>query len=393
MIYKWKVKLWIVTLLGIFLMAVTIFLGIKIPVGGISQAGWIPILLVYCFFASVLPVWLLLQPRDYMNSFQLYGGLGILFLGLLVAAPTIQAPAVSNVFGDGGSLPSAFPLLFMVVACAAISGFHALVSSGTTARQLNSEGDLRFISYGGMLTEGFFGVVVLLTCVAGISFAAWKTSYANYDAVAANPVPIFLNGGSALLASLGIAPTVGVLLLTVMAVGFAMTTLDTATRLLRFNVEEIFQGLGFMRVGKNRFIAAGLAVAWIGFFIFVTVAGHVKGAVIEATDNPLWPIAGMSNQLLGALGLLTASVYFYKVRKRTVFTLLPMVFMLFVTLWAAVQSVLKQLNPPEGASPNYGVLVVALALFALGVWLAAEGALKVLQLRRERAAVEVTAGE
>lgn len=384
LLYKIKMRLSFATIIGVGLMALTIFLGLERPVDGIPQTTWIPVLLFYSLAASVLPVWLLLQPRDYLNSFQLYAGLAVLFLGLLIAAPVMQAPATNHVLGDGGSTPSVFPIMFMIVACAAISGFHSLVSSGTTARQINSERDVRFVTYGGMLTEGFFGMIVLLTCTAGIAFADWRAFYidAGFPAVAAAPFKIFLRGGSGLLAGLGIHPQLGALLLTVMAVGFAMTTLDTATRLLRFNVEEIADSLGLKSIAKNRYIAAMIAVAWIGFFVLITAAGRAKAGVIEASDNPLWPIAGMSNQLMAALGLLTASVYLYKVRKPTVFTLIPMVIMLVLTLWAAAETILRQLNPPKGQSPGYGVLFVALALFALGVWLAAEAVAKAVQLRR-----------
>ncbi len=383
-LYKAKLPLFIITIVGIGLMALAIFLGLKCPIDGISQTTWIPILLGYSLVASVLPVWLLLQPRDYLNSFQLYAGLGMLFLGILFTAPVMQAPVTSNVFGDGASTPPVFPIMFMIVACAAISGFHSLVSSGTTARQLSSEKDLRFVTYGGMLTEGFFGLIVLLTCTAGIAFADWKGFYVTegFSAVAADPLRIFLLGGLNLLQGVGIGQDLGTLLLTVMAVGFAMTTLDTATRLLRFNVEEIAAGLGLKFIRRNRYIAALIAIAWIGFFVLITAGGHAREGVIKASDNPLWPIAGMSNQLMGALGLLTASVYLYKMRRPTVFTLIPMVIMLVLTLWAVVQTVVRQFSPPAGQSPNYGVLFVALALFALGIWLAVEATLKAIQLKR-----------
>ncbi|MFH1549535.1 MAG: carbon starvation protein A [Planctomycetota bacterium] len=393
MLYRMKVQLWVVTILGIVLMGLAIYVGTIIPVSGIPQTTWIPILLGYSLVASVLPVWLLLQPRDYLNSFQLYGGLGILFIGLLVAAPLMQAPETSNVLGDGQSIPSVFPIMFMIVACAAISGFHSLVSSGTTVRQVNSEKDLRFVTYGSMLTEGFFGVMVLLTCTAGIAFSRWQELYADYKAVVANPLPIFLEGGSGFLGQLGINPKLGALLLTVMAVGFAMTTLDTATRLLRFNIEELSGRLGLKRIGKNRYLASAIAIVWIGFFVLITAAGRTEGGVIKASDNPLWPIAGMSNQLMAALGLLTASVYFYKVKKPTAFTLLPMLIMLGLTLWAIAEAVGAQISPPPGTEMNYGVLFVALALFGLAVWLMVEGVLKAAQLRRERKTKEVTTGE
>ncbi len=392
-LYRLKVRLWVVTIAGIALMGLAIYVGTIVPVGGIPQTTWIPILLGYSLVASVLPVWLLLQPRDYLNSFQLYGGLAILFVGLLVAAPVMQAPETSNVLGDGKSIPSVFPIMFMIVACAAISGFHSLVSSGTTVRQVNNEKDLRFVTYGSMLTEGFFGVMVLLTCTAGIAFSRWQELYADYKAVAANPLPIFLEGGSGFLSKLGIDPKLGTLLLTVMAVGFAMTTLDTATRLLRFNVEDLAGRLGLKRIRKNRYLASVIAIAWIGFFVLITAAGRAKEGVIKASDNPLWPIAGMSNQLMAALGLLTASVYFYKVKKPTAFTLLPMLIMLGLTLWAIAEAVCTQISPPPGTEMNYGVFFVALALFGLAVWLMVEGVLKAVQLRRERKTKEVTTGE
>jgi carbon starvation protein len=381
-LYRMKMRLSIASIIGIVVMAISIYAGLKIPIDGISQVAWIPVLLVYSVTASILPVWILLQPRDYLNSFQLYAGLGVLIVGLFVAAPVIEAPVARGVLGEIEGLPSVFPIMFMIVACGAISGFHSLVSSGTTARQINNEADVRFVTYGGMLTEGLFAVVALLTCTAGIALADWNNLYASYPAVAANPMPIFLQGGVNFLGKLGIGAGMATLFLTVLAVGFAMTTLDTATRLLRFNIEEIAATLRMPFISKNRYIAAFIAIASIAFFVVVSAIGQTKAGVIRAQDNPLWPIAGMSNQLLAALGLLTASVYFYKVRRPAVFTLIPMILMLALTLWAAGQTILQQLLPPAGVAPNYGILIVALALFVMGVWLAAEGIIKALQLRR-----------
>ncbi|NQU21093.1 MAG: carbon starvation protein A [Candidatus Nealsonbacteria bacterium] len=307
---------------------------------------WIVVLLGYAFIASVLPVWLLLQPRDYINSFQLYFALATLLVGLTVAAATgaaegcIDAPAFRPVvpevplqegqmLEDVPHAPSWFPLLFVTIACGAVSGFHAMVSSGTTVRQINRETDAVPIGYGSMLVEGGLAILVILACTAGLGAAAWQSGgeYASWGTIKGAGLPVQLSavvrGGANFLNHLGIPVKYGSALLAVTIVAFAMTTLDTATRLLRFNVEEICRSLK-LNLLANRYFASLTAVAGIAFFAFVLTSG----------GKTLWILFGTTNQLLAGLTLLTVSVFLFKLGRPIVYTLVPMVLMFGVSIYA-----------------------------------------------------------
>ena len=232
LVYRVRVPLFAATAIGVLLMAASIWYGIGHPMGqGITSITWVVMLLGYAFVASVLPVWLLLQPRDYLNSFGLYFGMGLAYLGLFVAHPPIVAPAVRM---TGAGAPPMIPFLFIIVACGAISGFHSLISSGTTARQISSEEDAAFIGYGSMLVEGALAVVVVLACTAGIGSAEiWAERYQSWDSFGSltDKLSAFVGGGDNLLQALGFRPGIGGTLLTVTIVGFVLTSLDTACRL------------------------------------------------------------------------------------------------------------------------------------------------------------------
>ena len=336
-----------------------------------APLAWIAVLLVYSFVASVLPVWLLLQPRDYINSFQLYFALALLFIGLTVAALTgapagqIDAAAVAH---DVPGAPPMIPVLFVTVACGAVSGFHSLVSSGTTVRQINKECDALLIGYGAMLTEGALAILVIMACVAGLGTAAWEPGgvYASWGSITgslAAKLNAVVHGGAAFLEQVGMRPKYGRALLAVTIVAFAMTTLDSATRLLRFNVEEICRSVGLRRLA-NRYFASLVAVGGIAFF------GLVPAGVT------LWKLFGTTNQLLAGLTLLTVSLFLYKLGRPIRYTLIPMVIMLTMTTWAMVDSIPRFWNDPRLTPLNQTVLTgVALVVLAMSVWLVVEGML------------------
>ncbi len=229
-----------------------------------ANYAWIGVLLFYGFLASVLPVWLLLQPRDYINSFQLYFALGAMFLGLVIAGFTgspenhIDAPMLRT---EVPGAPNVFPFLFVTIACGAVSGFHSLVSSGTTVKQLNRETDALPIGYGAMLVEGALAILVIMACVSGLGAENWKGggAYATWASIGGGGLAVQLNamfrGGANFLGHLGIPHAQGRTFLAVTVVAFALTTLDSATRLLRFNVEEIGRSLRtqFHRQSLSRF--------------------------------------------------------------------------------------------------------------------------------------------
>lgn len=325
------------------------FLSGMITVGVPGVKGWTYLLMGYAFVASVLPVWLLLQPRDYLNSFLLYFGLIGLYGGLFWTAPEISAPTItsSSLVPD---LPPLFPILFITIACGAISGFHSLVSSGTTAKQLDTEEDGKFVGFGGMVAEGILALIVMLACVAGLGgFEAWQSHYGSWAAASGLPAKLdaFITGGAGFLGGLGLSAQVGKIFISLVAVSFAMTTLDSGTRLLRYNIEEIADTLADDQEhvpGVNRYTSSLLAVIAIGFFALLEVPVQSGG---EITYQPagifLWVLFGSSNQLLAALGLLTVTVYLYKRQRPVIYTLLPMIFMVIVTVNALAIQFFEQM--------------------------------------------------
>jgi carbon starvation protein len=348
-----------------------------------TQKWWIGALLAYAFVASVLPVWLLLQPRDYINSFQLYFTLATLFLGLLIAAATGAAenhidaamfrPDIPlNPLGPGETLedaakaPSWLPLLFVTIACGAVSGFHSLVSSGTTVRQLNRETDAWPIGYGSMLIEGVLAILVIVACAAGLGAEAWQTgAYAAWSGIKggglAAQLDAVVRGGANFLAQLGIPPRYGSALLAVTIVAFALTTLDTATRLLRFNVEAICRSLRLEKLA-NRYFGSAVAVVAIAAFGLVP-AGKV-----------LWTLFGTTNQLLAGLTLLAVSVFLYKLRRPIGYTLVPMVIMLAMSMWAiGVNLIGFWKNTQLTLFSKWSLTVVTLVILAMSLWLIVEG--------------------
>ncbi|MGB2630644.1 MAG: carbon starvation protein A, partial [Candidatus Omnitrophota bacterium] len=255
--YKKKINITMMSIIAVILMYISIAIGVHMPftmpaVGIFSPlAIWIILLFIYAFFASVLPVWSLLQPRDYINSHQLIIGISLLVLGILVARPVVVAPAI-QLAPEGA--PPILPFLFITIACGAISGFHSLVSSGTSSKQLKNEEDIHFIAYGGMLTEGLLAVLVIIAVAAGIGmytkgeggevltgFAAWNLHYSSWAAAQGltAKVSAFVEGSANMLGSLGIPLKYGHAIVGVLVASFAGTTLDTATRVQRYVITEL----------------------------------------------------------------------------------------------------------------------------------------------------------
>jgi carbon starvation protein len=368
-LYKWRLPFRWVTLAGVLVSLAGLVWGHRYEVGGIAQQEWIWILLGYAFVASVLPVWLLLQPRDYLNSFQLYAGMILILGGLLVARPAIVAPAFNTAPPD---LPPLFPFLFITIACGAVSGFHCLVSSGTTAKQIASPLDAQPIGYGGMVTEGLLAVLAVVACTAGLASAdEWHQHYATWQqAGGLGPkIGAFVAGAGSFMAALGISESAGTAFAAVVVVSFALTTLDSATRLLRYNIEEIARsvGIGFL---ANRAVASLLAVAAIAYFAMMRIGGKPAGIV-------LWELFGTTNQLLAGLALLTVSAWLAKLRRPTWVTLIPTALMFVVTLTAMAIKIFQ-----FHAQNARIVLVLGVGLLLLALALGAEGVAVILRERR-----------
>ncbi len=340
------------------------------------RAGWVIILFVYAFFASVLPVWLLLQPRDYINSHQLFVALGIISAAILITNPEVIAPAINrNLPADA---PSWFPLLFITIACGAISGFHGLVASGTSSKQLNRETDARYIGYGGALGEGALALTSILATTAGFAVFAgidgWHEHYGTWARASAGATTAFVNGIGALAEGLGIPPGVAVIFAAVVVISFAATTMDTGVRLQRYIIAEL--GAQYrIKFVQNRWIATLIAV--------VSCAVLALGVDRGAGGMRLWPLFGTTNQLTAGLSLLVVTLFLLYLRRRVWVTVIPMVFLLFMTTWAMVLNLIRYFTENQVL-----LLGVGGVIFVLELWLMFEA---VTALRRVWAARSETA--
>lgn len=335
-----------------------------------SQSGWTWVLLGYAWLASALPVWSLLQPRDFLNSLLLYLGLGLTYVGFFVLRPEFVAPAVETT-PEGA--PPMFPFVFIVIACGAASGFHSLVSSGTSAKQLDRETDARLIGYGGMMGESLLGLASVLACTAGfLSTDAWKQYYHSWGAANTLGAKIgaFIEGCTRFVSTLGVPEDAARSLIAVVVVSFALTTLDSATRLLRFNIEEIGQSL---RLRINRYVASTLAAGAIAFFAFYKIDGRAAGLA-------LWQLFGSTNQLLAGLALLVVSLYLIQRRRRSLPYLIPMLFMMVSTLTAMVVKLRDYYREGEVV-----LLVLGSCITVTAIWLVLEAFLALRRYRSESA--------
>ena len=357
------------TLVGLAAALALAFLGIRVPVIGPSLAQWKWLLLAYAFAASVLPVWLLLQPRDYINSLLLYAGVGAMYVGFVATNPSFVAPAV-DLAPEGA--PPIVPFVFVVIACGAASGFHALMSSGSTAKQLATEGDARFVGYGAMIGESLLGLMAVLACTAGfVSREAWLERYVSWQAAdgLGNNIAAFIRGTTHFLQTLGIPEAAGGTFVAVIVVSFALTSLDSATRLLRYNVSEMGDTLGVGAL-SNRYVASGIAVVAIWAFAFIQVDGEFAGLI-------LWQLFGTTNQLLAGLALLAVTLYLLRRGKPLVYTAAPMGFMLLSTM-----TVMSSNLVDFWGAGQWLLLATGAIIFTLAVWLVIEAALAVVRFRR-----------
>ncbi len=330
-IYRFKLSLPIVSIVGVIALYALIWAGPQFPIAlptemmGMSSTGWwIIILFVYASIASLLPVWMLLQPRDYINGLQLFIGLGILYVSIMLFSPDVVAPAFNQNTPDG--TPPIIPLLFVTIACGAISGFHGLVSSGTTSKQINNEKDIRFVGYFGAMGEGMLSLGAIVAVTAGFAtLADWE---AVYTAFGKGSIGAFINGGGTIInQGVGIDKEISVTMLTVMAALFAGTTMDTGVRLQRYIVQE-FGEIYHLPALKNGTVATLTAVGLCIALVFGTGGDDGAGGLT------IWPLFGTTNQLMAGLTLLIVSVMLLRRGIKSWYTLLPMVFLLAMTVIA-----------------------------------------------------------
>jgi carbon starvation protein len=387
-VYRWKRNVTLATAVAVFAMYATVVLGHALPpvsmptVGSVPPMGmWVILLLAYAFVASCIPVTMLLQPRDYMNAWQLFIAMGLLLAGAVGAALTsehfhVAAPAVN--LSPAGA-PPMVPFLFITIACGAISGFHCLVASGTTPKQVCREGDAQFVGYGSMLMEGGLAVLVIVAVIAGIGMGyegltgseAWQAHYSSWSTVTGgglkSKLTAFVHGSANMLASVGLPHELGLVIIGVFIASFAGTTLDTATRLQRYVIGEL-AGDWNVKPLANRWLATLIAVVTAGALAFSTGTSGT-GAM------KLWPMFGAVNQLLAALGLLVVTVYLrHRHRWGWILTAVPCVAMLAITLWAVG---INERNFWQAG--NWVLVVINGATFLLAVALVFEATLTMLR--------------
>jgi len=336
LVYRRGVSILAPSLVGYAVLLVAVFYGNAVAeavpaLASISVEAWVWLLLLYSFVASVLPVWLLLQPRDYLNAHQLVTGLVLLSLGLLVLRPEIVAPAL-NASPEGA--PPLVPFLFITIACGAISGFHGLVSSGTTSKQVSCMTDARPIGYGGMLGEGSLGMLAVLASTAGFAtFADWSAHYSSWGAAngLAAKLDAFVSGGATFVAALGIPLATGKTFIAVMVIAFAATSLDTGARIQRLVIAELAETYG-VRALTNRYLAGAVGIA--AALLLALTQGGGKGGLV------LWPLFGTTNQLVAGVTLLVVSIWLRRQGKPVVYTLVPMILVGAATIAAMTGEVL-----------------------------------------------------
>ncbi|TVP93907.1 MAG: carbon starvation protein A [Planctomycetaceae bacterium] len=383
---------------------------------------WTVILLVYAALASVLPVWLLLQPRDYINSYQLYVALGLLVLGVFAASLSGSADLMASAPAIARDVPSdappILPFLFITIACGACSGFHCLVSSGTTSKQLNSESDAQVVGYGGMLMEGALAVIVIVACCAGVGMgridrsvgsggitqysqvtteagqqrAAWTAYYRPTgpdgspgqwkDHKLQRQLGAFIDGGANFLTAIGMPLKLGIAIMAVLVACFAATTLDTAARLNRYVLQELASSLR-IRPLENRFAATLAAVGVAGAIALLAGEKPGTGGLI------LWPLFGATNQLLAGLALMVATFYLARRSRGVAVVALPMLLMLVMPAWAMTYDLFNNWIPQR----NYTLIAFGFTILGLQGWMVFEGLSVYRRIRGvEEAAAQVPPG-
>jgi carbon starvation protein len=378
LLYRRGVPLLWPSVIALILLYASMFVGDAFPVslpGAIAgldvPAQWVLLLFGYAAVASLLPVWVLLQPRDYINGLQLFIGLGIFFVAVLLASPDVVAPAYNqNLPAD---VPSFIPLLFVTIACGAISGFHGLVSSGTTSKQLDRETDVRFVGFLGAAGEGALALAAIIACTAGFaSRLEWEGFYTSF---ASGGLGAFVQGGGSIIAQgLRLPQHFGETLLAVMAVLFAATTMDTGVRLQRYIIQE-WGSIYRIRFLTGRYLSTGIAVVTCLALAFGAGGGAGTGGLL------IWPLFGTTNQLLAALTLLVLSVFLMKLGRRSIFTLVPFGFLIVMaTLALLVQ--LRQFWERE----QYFLLFLDLVILVATIFVVLESLGSLRKARAEGAA-------
>ena len=362
-----KFNLLLISIIGVAILYFTIYIGSNTPMAlpgdifGLGERGnWIILLYVYAGIASMLPVWLLLQPRDYINGAQLVLGLIILYSAVLLTMPNVAAPMFNDVV-EG--TPPLWPILFVTIACGALSGFHGIVSSGTSAKQLNNEKDARFVGYLGALGEGSLALITIVA-VTGSLYAATAAGGWNelYPSLSGGPADGgFITGGALLISNgWGFSQSFSQTMLAVMVVLFAGTTMDAGLRLTRYIIQE-WGNIYEISPLKNNYISTLVAVGACLLLAFGVSNGNYPGD----GGTLIWPVFGATNQILASMTLIVLSVYLIKLGRPARYLLTPMIFILLMAIWASVWYVMDYVSRGQWILVAIQVAVMVSAVFII----------------------------
>ena len=366
-----KMKEWVRAVVAIALLVVMFIIGMKLPMYA-TKSTWIYIVMAYLFLASVMPMWLLMEPRDYMTTFMLLGMIIGAVVGVIAEHPTMKLNAFSGFNVDGSYL---FPTLFVTIACGAVSGFHSLVSSGTSSKTISNEKDMPMVGYGAMVVESLLGVIALVV-VGAVAVNGTKPE--------GTPFSIFSTGVAGFFEIFGIPVQVATVFMTMCVSALALTSLDSVARIGRMSFQELFYGdttdtskmPGWQKVLTNKYFAT---IITLFFGYLLTLGGY----------NNIWPLFGSANQLLAALVLIALAV-FLKTTGRTGWTLyIPMFVMLAVTFTALIQKTIALVSNIAGGQATFLVdglqFIVAILLMVLGVLVAFSCLKKLFTAKKQEA--------
>ena len=385
-----KHNLLLISLIGVAILYFTIYVGSVMPLelpGNIFGLGpngnWIIILFVYAGIASMLPVWLLLQPRDYINGAQLVVGLLVLYSAVLIAMPTVSAPAFNPNLAEG--TPPLFPILFVTIACGALSGFHGIVSSGTSSKQLDNEKDARFVGYLGALGEGSLALITIVV-VTGSLYAAngadWDAIYSGFTSGPGQTG--FIEGGARLISTgWGLPLAFSQTMLAVMVVLFAATTMDAGLRLQRYIVQE-WGNIYDIKPLKNSYVSTLLAIAACLALAFGVTNGQYPGD----GGMLIWPVFGATNQILASMTLMVISIYLIKLGRPVRYILMPMMFILLLALWASGWYVIEHYS-----TGNWVLVVIEVTVMVISIVIMLEAWSVISKLRGGEAKDEAVAAD
>ncbi|MCG7274838.1 carbon starvation protein A [Corynebacterium afermentans] len=370
-IYRFNWNLPLVSIVGVAALYGLMILGDQFPISlpetmlGIPDRGWwIIFLFTYAFIASLLPVWVLLQPRDYINGLQLFVGLIILYGSFFIVRPEVVAPSLRDAVPSG--TPGIFPLLFVTIACGAISGFHGVVASGTSSKQLDKETDARFVGYFGAVGEGLLALGTIVATTSGFkSLAKWEEIYNEWNA---GGVDAFIQGGGDLMnEGMGIPTSLSATILATMAVLFAATTMDSGIRLQRLVVAEMAELAGVKLSGVVATIIA------VGCALGLTFSMGLDGS----GGMLIWPLFGTTNQLMAGLTLSVVVIILTQLRRPTWPVLIPLVFVTAMSLWAAVLQLRTFLE-----AGNWLLLVLDVIIICCAIWVIVEAFTAITKARK-----------